>query len=258
MSWKLQWFTLLGIQEHLNIRQMADILPSVVQTLNIRVGIPYILSVNQSIIECFSVLELWKLQPAQEFLVINGKIFQKWIKAIRCIEWSNDSERIVCGTESGVIVILSACTLRTLHKIQKHNHRIRCMRYSPNGQYLATADTQGHIYVFHSKQYKVFMCFRTKSGEISFDWHPWSGVDLAICKLNIFKTNLSDLKSFQLRNRHHPFTFFMCHAVRWLPTISGRIRRFKYAPLILARLPESYLSMSIDMVRSIQFGCLLF
>ncbi|KAM8716344.1 hypothetical protein ACLKA7_003253 [Drosophila subpalustris] len=128
----------------------------------------------------YPVLELWKLQPAQEFLVINGKYFQKWIKSIRCIEWSNDSERIVCGTECGLIVILSTCTLRTLHKIRKHNHKIRCIRYSPNGQYLATADTQGHIYIFHSKQYKVFMCFRTKSGEIAFDWHPWSGVDLAI------------------------------------------------------------------------------
>ncbi|XP_034474803.1 protein cortex isoform X2 [Drosophila innubila] len=128
----------------------------------------------------YPILELWKLQPGQEFLVINGKYLQKWIKSVRCIEWSNDSEKIVCGTECGLILVLSVCSLRTLHRIRNHKHKIQCIRYSPNGQYLATADVKGEICIFHSKQYQLFMGFCFKTGDIAFDWHPWSNVELAV------------------------------------------------------------------------------
>ncbi|XP_060645071.1 protein cortex [Drosophila nasuta] len=126
------------------------------------------------------VLELWKLKTAKEFLVADGKYFQKSDGSICAIEWSQDSQKIVCGTGSGLLVVLQMPTLRTLYKLRKHTDKISSIRYSPNGQYLATADVQGLIYIFHSRQYKVLIRLRSKSSSIIFDWHPWSGVELAI------------------------------------------------------------------------------
>ncbi|KAH8263242.1 hypothetical protein KR044_006441, partial [Drosophila immigrans] len=128
------------------------------------------------------VLELWKLQTVREFLVADGKYFQKSVGAICAIEWSQDSEKIVCGTSSGLLVVLQMPKLRTLHKLHKHNVEITCIRYSPHGQYLASADIQGQIYIYHSRQFKVLTRLRSKSSSVIFDWHPWSGVELAVCK----------------------------------------------------------------------------
>lgn len=134
------------------------------------------------IIKNISVLELWKLQHAKEFLVSDGKYFQKSVESVCCIEWSNNSDDIVCGMGNGVLMVLGMPTVRRLRKIQKHSHKISCIRFSPNGLYMASGDVKGNIFIFNIMQYNVMFRLFAKAGGITLDWHPWTGVDLAICK----------------------------------------------------------------------------
>lgn len=99
-----------------------------------------------------------------------------------CIEWSNNSDDIVCGMGNGILMVLGMPTVCRLRKIQKHNHKISCIRFSPNGLYMASGDVKGNIFIFNIMQYNVMFRLFAKAGGITLDWHPWTGVDLAICK----------------------------------------------------------------------------
>ncbi|XP_030377003.1 protein cortex isoform X2 [Scaptodrosophila lebanonensis] len=132
--------------------------------------------------ECdYPIVELWELQPSKEFFVAEGKYFHKYVKAVCCIEWTRDSTEILCGTSNGDIYVLPVPAMRTRLLIQKHKHPIRIMRFSPSMRYLATGDSIGNIYVFDGRTYQVIMHMGSRHRHgVVFDWHPWTGVDLAI------------------------------------------------------------------------------
>ncbi|XP_017858626.1 PREDICTED: protein cortex isoform X1 [Drosophila arizonae] len=150
------------------------------------------------------VLEIWLLQSPKEFLVANGKYLPRSFESICCIEWSEDGEEILCGTMSGQIVVIQFSTMTIEHVLRQHTKRICCMRFSPMRRYLATADIQGQIYIFHGVSYKVIMRLGAKQGGIVFDWHPWQAAELAISEkklssIYIFNVPRREIVSFYQR-----------------------------------------------------------
>lgn len=84
---------------------------------------------------------------------------------------------------NGILMVLGMPTVCRLRKIHKHTHEITCIRFSPNGLYMAAGDIKGNIFIFNIMQcYFVMFRLHAKAGNITLDWHPWTGVDLAICK----------------------------------------------------------------------------
>ncbi|XP_030556729.1 protein cortex [Drosophila novamexicana] len=126
------------------------------------------------------VLELWLVQSRNEFLVADGKYLPRSFESICCIEWMEAKDEIVCGMKCGLIVVLNFQTMTIEHVLRKHTNKICCMRFSPTRRYLATADVQGHIYIFDGSLYKVILRLGAKAGGIVFDWHPWLAKELAI------------------------------------------------------------------------------
>ncbi|KAH8411925.1 hypothetical protein KR222_002516, partial [Zaprionus bogoriensis] len=152
----------------------------------------------------FPVLELWKLQHAKDFLVSDGKYFRRSVQSVCCIAWSNDSREIVCGMENGLLMVLGMPSVCKLHRIQKHKNKITCIRFSANDLYMASADMKGNVIVFSLMQYRVMHRLLAKAGNVILDWHPWTGVDLAICEkyppsICIFNVPREDIVAYYQR-----------------------------------------------------------
>ncbi|XP_075160540.1 cdc20/fizzy protein cortex isoform X2 [Haematobia irritans] len=126
-------------------------------------------------------LELWDVSCTDDFCVANGKIFQMLYGDILCIEWTLSEKQIVCGTQHGTMYVLSIPELNTLKKIRKHQLPITIMRFSPTMRYLATGDSEGNIVIYDWSVCKAYFYVKSRRKlSVVFDWHPWTGVDLAI------------------------------------------------------------------------------
>ncbi|TMW47318.1 hypothetical protein DOY81_007598, partial [Sarcophaga bullata] len=129
----------------------------------------------------YPVLELWDVSCSQDFCIISGRVFSLKHGAVQCIEWTLSGKQIVCGTSNGSIYVLSVPDMNTIKKIRKRNLPITIARFSPNMRYLATGDSEGNIYIYNWNTCSVYLYVRSKRKlNIIFDWHPWTGVDLAI------------------------------------------------------------------------------
>lgn len=78
--------------------------------------------------------------------------------------------------------VLSVPTMNTIKKIRKHNLPITIIRFAPTMRYLATGDSEGNIVIYNWNMCSVYLYVRSRRKlNVVFDWHPWTGVDLAIC-----------------------------------------------------------------------------
>ncbi|XP_017851195.1 protein cortex isoform X2 [Drosophila busckii] len=135
------------------------------------------------------VVELWEVLDEDEFLVSNGKFFKKIYKFISSIEWTHDSKQIVCGTGSGHIIVYSIHDMSTQKILSQHKHKIKRIKLSSAGRYLATSDYKGLIYVFDTNSYNVVAQLDCNVGGL-FDWHPWSEPELAIDRQRLYKSTM--------------------------------------------------------------------
>uniref|UniRef100_A0A1I8Q0Z1 WD repeat-containing protein 55 homolog n=2 Tax=Stomoxys calcitrans TaxID=35570 RepID=A0A1I8Q0Z1_STOCA len=110
----------------------------------------------------FPALELWDVSCTDDFSVVSGKIFHKKYGDVLCIEWT-------------------VSELNTLKKIRKHHLPITIIRFSPNMRYLAAGDAEGNIVVYNWSMCTPYLFVKSRRKlSVVFDWHPWTGVDLAI------------------------------------------------------------------------------
>lgn len=129
------------------------------------------------------VVELWDVSCGQDMSVLCGKVFCLKHVAVQCIEWTLTGKQIVCGTYYGSMYIISVPDMNVLRKIRKHNLPITILRFSPTNQYLASGDSEGNIIIYDWNMCSVYLYVRSRRKlNVVFDWHPWTGVDLAICK----------------------------------------------------------------------------
>ncbi|XP_059218845.1 protein cortex isoform X2 [Stomoxys calcitrans] len=129
----------------------------------------------------FPALELWDVSCTDDFSVVSGKIFHKKYGDVLCIEWTVSGKQIVSGTRYGTMYILSVPELNTLKKIRKHHLPITIIRFSPNMRYLAAGDAEGNIVVYNWSMCTPYLFVKSRRKlSVVFDWHPWTGVDLAI------------------------------------------------------------------------------
>ncbi|KNC24701.1 Protein cortex [Lucilia cuprina] len=127
------------------------------------------------------LLELWDVSCPQDFCVICGKVFSLKHIAVQCIEWTSTGKQIVCGTHYGSIYVLSVPDMNTVKKIRKHHLPITIIRFSPTMRYLASGDSEGNIVIYNWNMCSVYLYVRSRRKlNVVFDWHPWTGVDLAI------------------------------------------------------------------------------
>ncbi|XP_016987499.1 protein cortex [Drosophila rhopaloa] len=139
----------------------------------------------------YPVLDLWEVRSPMEFLVSYRKLLFKSMGCISCIEWSHDGKELTCGTYCGLILLLAMPNLRTLKSFREHRHKVNKIKFDPTRKYFASSDTDGQIFIFDA----VLKIRLLKLGgrEIIFDWHPWTGEDLAVaerCPASIFIFNI--------------------------------------------------------------------
>ncbi|XP_073837958.1 cdc20/fizzy protein cortex [Musca autumnalis] len=129
----------------------------------------------------FPALELWDVARTDDFSIFCGKVFNLWYGDVLCIEWNTTGTQIVCGTRFGTIYVLSVPELFTIKKLQKYHLPITILRFSPTMRYLATGDAEGNIVIYNSNMYTEYLSVKSRRKlNVVFDWHPWTGVDLAI------------------------------------------------------------------------------
>nr|NP_001260144.1 cortex, isoform B [Drosophila melanogaster]NP_523494.1 cortex, isoform A [Drosophila melanogaster]Q960N3.2 RecName: Full=Protein cortex [Drosophila melanogaster]AAF52421.1 cortex, isoform A [Drosophila melanogaster]AAK54464.1 cortex [Drosophila melanogaster]AGB92680.1 cortex, isoform B [Drosophila melanogaster] len=128
----------------------------------------------------YPVLDLWEVRSPTEFLVSYRKLFFKSMGYISCIEWSHDGKEVICGTQCGVIIVLAMPTLNTLMQLREHRHTVKKMKFAPTHKYFASSDTDGKIFIFDAVL-KVRL-LKLDGRSIVFDWHPWTGEDLAVAE----------------------------------------------------------------------------
>ncbi|XP_016994087.2 protein cortex [Drosophila takahashii] len=128
----------------------------------------------------YPVLDLWEVRSTMEFLVSYRKlIFSSW-GYVSCIEWSHDGKELTCGTQCGIIVVLAMPKLRTLNHLREHRHKVNKIKFDPTRKYFASSDTDGTIFIFDAVLKVRLLKLGGKS--ILFDWHPWTGEDLAVAE----------------------------------------------------------------------------
>ncbi|XP_034129015.1 protein cortex isoform X1 [Drosophila guanche] len=140
----------------------------------------------------YPVLDLWAVTSTMEFIVSYRKYFLKSMGCIRCIEWSHDGNELLCGTNCGIIVVLTRPKMKS-QQLQEHRHRISMIKFSPNMRYFASSDTNGTIFIWDARLNKRLLKLGCRSKAVIFDWHPWTGVDLAVverCPASIFIFNI--------------------------------------------------------------------
>ncbi|XP_017069684.2 protein cortex [Drosophila eugracilis] len=128
----------------------------------------------------YPVLDLWEVRSPMEFLVSYRKLFVKSVGCVSCIEWSHDGKELICGTQCGVIVVLNMPKLRTVMQINEHLKKVNKIKFSPTRKYIASSDTDGQICIFDATNKLRMLALDGKS--TCFDWHPWTGEDLALAE----------------------------------------------------------------------------
>ncbi|XP_052837482.1 protein cortex [Drosophila gunungcola] len=128
----------------------------------------------------YPVLDLWEVRSPMVFLVSFRKLLFKSMGYISCIEWSHDGKELLCGTYCGVILVLAMPKLRTLKQFRDHRHKVNQIKFDPTRKYFASSDTGGQILIFDAvlKIRLLKVCGK----KIIFDWHPWTGEDLAVAE----------------------------------------------------------------------------
>lgn len=115
--------------------------------------------------------------------MVDKKDFHQKYGNILSIEWSKSGKEIVCGTQKGTLFVLTVPELKILHKIEKHHLPVTIVKFSPTMRFLACGDTEGNISIYNCDSYNLYCDVKShRKQKISFDWHPWNGIDLAICK----------------------------------------------------------------------------
>ncbi|KAH8410138.1 hypothetical protein KR009_006761, partial [Drosophila setifemur] len=127
----------------------------------------------------YPVLDLWEVRSDMEFMVSYRRYFMKSMGHISCIEWSHDGDEIICGTQCGVIIVLSFPKLKS-QQIREHRHQITKIKFGPTRKYFASSDFGGSIIIFDAVQKKRLIKLSCRS--VSFDWHPWTGEDLVVAE----------------------------------------------------------------------------
>lgn len=118
-----------------------------------------------------------------DFSILSGKVFHIKYGDVLCIEWDISGTQLVCGTRFGTIYVLTVPELKTIRKLQKHQLPITMIRFSPTMRYLATGDAEGNIVIYNWNMCTEYLSLKSRRKlNAVFDWHPWTGVDLAICK----------------------------------------------------------------------------
>ncbi|XP_039479693.1 protein cortex isoform X2 [Drosophila santomea] len=128
----------------------------------------------------YPVLDLWEVRSHTEFLVSYRKLFLKSMGYISCIEWSHDGKELICGTHCGLICVLAMPKLKTVIQLREHRHPVQKMKFAPTNKYFASSDTNGKIVIFDAELKVRLLKLGGKS--MVFDWHPWTGEDLAVAE----------------------------------------------------------------------------
>ncbi|XP_061391211.1 protein cortex [Musca vetustissima] len=129
----------------------------------------------------FPALELWDVARTDDFSILCGKVFPIKYGDVLCIEWNTTGTQLVCGTRFGTVYVLSVPELTTIKKLQKHQLPITIIRFSPTMRYLATGDAEGNIVIYNWNMCTECLSMKSRRKlNVVFDWHPWTGVDLAI------------------------------------------------------------------------------
>ncbi|XP_017041310.1 protein cortex [Drosophila ficusphila] len=139
----------------------------------------------------YPVLDIWEVRSPVEFFVSYRKLLIKSMGYISCIEWSHDGKQLTCGTYCGMILVLAMPKLRTVRQFSEHRHKVNKIKFNPTRKYFASSDTGGTIFIFDAVHNVRLLKLGGKS--IIFDWHPWTGEDLAIaerCPASIFIFNI--------------------------------------------------------------------
>ncbi|KAH8329091.1 hypothetical protein KR074_003718, partial [Drosophila pseudoananassae] len=142
----------------------------------------------------YPVLDFWEIMSDMEFLVTFRRYFMKSMGHICCIEWSPNGDEIFCGTNCGVIIVLTYPKLKST-QIREHRHPITKIKFDPIGKYIASSDTNGTIFIFDAFSKKRLLKLGCRSAV--FDWHPWTGEDLVIAErrpASIFIFNMTSRK----------------------------------------------------------------
>lgn len=93
-------------------------------------------------------------------------------------------------------------------RVRSHFSSIDSIKISPNDRFLASADSEGNIVVYRWNSCDIYIFFKSMyPTKHYFDWHPWNGVCLALCKyVNtksfLFNVCCSNLKNFVLKNKY--------------------------------------------------------
>ncbi|KAM7356004.1 cdc20/fizzy protein cortex isoform 2-T2 [Cochliomyia hominivorax] len=129
----------------------------------------------------YPVLELWDVSRPQNFCVIRGEVFSLKHVAVQCIEFTSSGKQLVCGTHYGAMFVLTVPEMKIIKKIRKHHLPITIIRFAPTMRYLASGDTEGNIIIYNWNMCNVYLHVKSRRRiNVVFDWHPWTGVDLAI------------------------------------------------------------------------------
>lgn len=139
--------------------------------------------ISTSIFIFYVVIEMWDVSCVDDFTAVSGKIFHSKYSDVLCIEWAASGKQLVCGTRYGTMYVLSVPELSTIKKIRKHLLPVTIIRFSPTMRYLASGDSEGNVVIYNWNMCTVYLYVKSRRKlNVVFDWHPWTGVDLAICK----------------------------------------------------------------------------
>ena len=144
------------------------------------------LALNFSLVVQGHTDELWALaiHPTQNQFITAGydRIIHLWDTLSHSVVWSKDlgesvqssifspdGSVLIFTTNSSRWIVIDATTRRLVSMHSDGNERIDCVKFSPDGRFLALGSRDNHIYVYQvSEEYRKYMRIGRCSGHSSF------------------------------------------------------------------------------------------
>lgn len=101
-------------------------------------------------------INIWSIQNRDEFLFTNTLLYQgpSWIMSL---DWNHDDSALIGSMRSGEIHLWVKENQHFVdHLLYSHSSSALCARFSPNGRYIASADQNGHIFIYDYKYTSIY------------------------------------------------------------------------------------------------------
>lgn len=150
-------------------------------------GVNY--SVTSSKLQIWDINNKMSIYKKKELSVLKERPFEN----IRCIEWESTSKRIICGTSSGLVLIIADPGLQIVYRYEAHRSTISNIKYSINNTFIGITDDTGNLSVLRNNaNFEVYLNM-SKAHYIA--WHPWIETNLLIGCKSPASIHLLDLKT---------------------------------------------------------------